>query len=157
MASLVEDLLRLKPRLKAVLPTDLDHLKKQLGKLHPEGGPGRAADYDLFYRVGVVLSRAKGPLTMGDLSASLEVPLSTATRMVDWLVDSGYVRRLSDPEDRRIVRVSLTKAGEDLYLTINRFLQQRIEEVLRHFTAEERRSLAYLLRKLVEVLEETKS
>lgn len=157
ITSLIEDLIRLKPRLKTLLPSDLDELKQRLGKLHPDGGPSRAEDYDLFYRVGVVLSRAQGPLTMGDLSALLEVPLSTATRMVDWLVDSGYVQRLSDPEDRRIVRVSLSRTGQDLYLTINHFLQQRVEEILRDFTADERRSLASLLRKLVDVLEEPKS
>lgn len=154
IADIVGDLIRLKPRLKAVLPEDLARLKKRLGELHPEGGPRRAADYDLFYRVGVVLSRQREPLTMGELGEALTVPLSTATRMVDWLVESGYAERLPDLEDRRIVRVALTETGRALYQTINAFIRQRIEQILRQFTDEEREELVVLLRKLVKVVEE---
>lgn len=154
IVDILRDFIRLKPRLKAVLPEDLARLKERLGELHPEGGPRRSADYDLFYRVGVVLSRHREPLTMGELSEALAVPLSTATRMVDWLVKSGYAERLPDPEDRRVVRVGLTETGQELYQTINGFMRQRVEQVLRRFSAEERENLVLLLRKIVKTLEE---
>ncbi len=151
---ILRDFLRLKPRLKVVLPEDLARLKERLDELHPEGGPRRAADYDLFYRVSGVLSRRREPLSMGELSEALAVPLSTATRMVDWLVESRYVERLPDPEDRRLVRVRLSETGRHLYHTIDGFLRQRVEQMLRRFTAEERQELVVLLRKVVQVLEE---
>ncbi|MBI4494985.1 MAG: MarR family transcriptional regulator [Chloroflexi bacterium] len=153
LAAVWDDLVRLKPRLKAVLPEDLARLKDRLGAIQPEGGARRAADYDLFYRIGVVLARQQEPLTMGQLSEALAVPLSTATRMVDWLVESSYVERLADPEDRRIVRVALTEAGRELYQAIHAFMQQRLEQLLRQFTAEEREQLIVLLRKLIGILD----
>ncbi len=153
ITDILRDFIRLKPRLKAVLPEDLARLKERLGKLHPGGGARRAADYDLFYRVGIVLSRQREPLTMGELGEALAVPLSTATRMVDWLVGSGYAERLPDPEDRRVVRVALAETGRELYQSINDFMRQRVEQILHGFTAEEREELVLLLRKLVEALE----
>jgi DNA-binding MarR family transcriptional regulator len=154
VVEILREVIQLKPRLKAMLPEDLARLKERLGELQPEGGPRRAADYDLFYRIGAVLSRQREPLSMGELSEALAVPLSTATRMVDWLVESGYARRLPDPDDRRIVRVALTVTGRELYQTISEFIRLRVEQILRRFTAEERKELTLLLRKLVVALEE---
>ncbi len=154
ISEFVRHLIQIKPRLKLMLPEDLTRLKEQLGELHPEGGAKRAADYDLFYRVGIVLSRQKEPVTMSELSEALSVPMSTATRVIYWLVESDYVERLPDPDDRRIVRIRLTEAGRELYTTINDFLRQRVEQILSRFTAEERETLVPLLRKVVDALEE---
>ncbi len=153
ITEIVRYFLRLRPRLQMVLPEDLARAKARLYKLHAEGKT-RKGDHILLYGIGIILARQREPLTMGELSKALAVPLSTATRIVDWLVEAGYARRLPDPEDRRIVRVALTEAGQQLYKTIDEFLKQRVEQVLRRFTPEERESLVVLLRKLVEALEE---
>ncbi len=52
---------------------------------------------------------------MGKLSEAAGVPPSTATRMVDWLVEGGYAERFANLEDRRIARVGLTETGRELY------------------------------------------
>ncbi len=154
VSEFIRHFIRIKPRLKLFLPDDLTRLKERLGELHPEGGARRADDYDLFYRVGIILSQHKDPVTMGELSEALVVPMSSATRMADWLVESGYVERLHDPEDRRIVRVALSETGRLLYQTINDFLGQRIGQILSRFTNEERESLVLLIGKVMRVLEE---
>jgi DNA-binding MarR family transcriptional regulator len=92
---------------------------------------------------------------MGELSEALSVPVSTATRMVDWQVANGYVERLSDPDDRRIVRLGLTPVGRRLLRTLDAFLKERIEGVLRRFPAGERDQIIALIRRLVDVLIET--
>jgi DNA-binding MarR family transcriptional regulator len=91
---------------------------------------------------------------MGELSDILGTPLSTTTRMADWLVKSGFVERLSDPDDRRIVRLTLTELGQDQYQRIDEFIKQRIEQTFTSITPDEWGNLAVLLRKLVEALEE---
>jgi DNA-binding MarR family transcriptional regulator len=156
---LVQDFVYLRPRFEAMLrsrfgtglPEDLAHLKERLGELPPEGGPKRLG---LFYHIGVVLSRQKKPLSMGELSEVLGTPLSTTTRMADWLVESGFVERLSDPEDRRVVRLALTEMGRKQYHTIDEFIKQRIEQTFSSITPQEWGNLVILLRKLVEALEE---
>lgn len=108
---------------------------------------------DVFFTIGFVFSRQQEPITMGDLSRILGVPFSTATRTVDWLVNNGYVQRLADPGDRRVVRVELTGAGKELYQAMNDLLLESAEQFLRNFSLDERKELGRLLGKLVDNLE----
>ncbi|MEW5815941.1 MAG: MarR family transcriptional regulator [Spirochaetota bacterium] len=151
---ILRDIIRLKPRLKAVVPEQLAQLKERLTSLNPEGGSGRATDYDLFFRIGLILQGRQESLTMGELSEELSVPLSTATRMIDWLVESDYVERLPGREDRRIVRVALTQTGQALYKTIIDFMRQRLTQILKQFTETELENLLFLMEKLIKGLEE---
>jgi DNA-binding MarR family transcriptional regulator len=139
--------MRLKPRLKLALPPDLARAKAQLDTLRSAG------DHDTLFQVGVVLARQPEPLSMGELSKALDVPLSTATRIVDWWVKSGYAERSPDAQDRRVVRVALTRSGRGLLKAGNKLICQRVEQVLRHFTPDERETLVALMRKLVASLE----
>lgn len=150
---IVRELIRLKPQLKMVVPENLSRVKERLKQLHPEGGSKYFNDYDLFYRIGLLLQRQQEPLSMGDLGEMLRVPLSTATRMVDWLVESGFVERLPDARDRRVVRISLSGNGKELYQTITDFMRQKTEQILRQFSEDEQAALVYLLKKLVNALE----
>jgi DNA-binding MarR family transcriptional regulator len=142
----------LRSRFRAVMPENLAALKAHLDEARRDG---RAAgvDFNLFYNVGVVLSREQEPVSMGELSRALQVPLSTATRIVDWLVSNGYAQRLPDPQDRRVVRVDLTGSGRAIYEEINAFIRGRVEKLLRRFTAEERASLIALMNKLLDSME----
>ncbi len=47
-----------------------------------------------------------GPRTLGELAAAEQVSAPTMTRLIAGLERDGLLRRLSDPHDRRIVRVT---------------------------------------------------
>ncbi|WP_154792230.1 MarR family winged helix-turn-helix transcriptional regulator [Occultella kanbiaonis] len=49
-----------------------------------------------------------GPLTSGELSRRLGLSAGATTRLIDRLVDAGFVRRVADPGDRRRVLVEHT-------------------------------------------------
>lgn len=149
-----EELVRIGPRVKKILPAELLLLRERMSDLHAEVGHHRGADHILFFRVGAILTEHERSATMGELSESLGVPPNTATRMVDWLVGAGYAERLPDHEDRRVVRVSLTQDGHALYRAINEFVIQRTEELLSRFDPGERETLVALLRKLARLLKE---
>ena len=55
--------------------------------------------------------RRHGPLTMGQLGEHLYLDASTVTRVIDQLAKAGYVERVTDPADRRVVRARLTRSG----------------------------------------------
>jgi DNA-binding MarR family transcriptional regulator len=147
VAEIVRDFVRLGPRLKLAPPPDLARAKAQFDTLHAAG------EHGTLFQIGIVLARQAEPLSMGELSKALDVPLSTATRIIDWWVKNGYAERSPDPQDRRVVRVALTNAGHDLLKASDKLLRQRVEHVLRHFTPEERETLVTLMRKLVASLE----
>jgi len=56
----------------------------------------------------------EGPLTMRELAKELGVSESAVTAIGDRLVRQNLVERLSDPADRRIVRLGLSKTGRRL-------------------------------------------
>jgi len=154
IAEIVRQVVRLRPHFKAMLlPGEVARARARLEKLSAEDGLGGEADYELLYNVGVILSRRES-MTMGELGQALDVPLSTATRIVDVLVKSGYARRQQDPDDRRVVRVTLTDTGKEMYQIVDEFITQRVERILAHFTPEEREILIVLLRKLVRAVVE---
>jgi DNA-binding MarR family transcriptional regulator len=51
---------------------------------------------------GILLDTGR-PLTAGEISTRTELPTSTTTRVIDRLEAGGFVRRTSDPADRRKV------------------------------------------------------
>lgn len=51
--------------------------------------------------------------TMGQLSEKLGVKHNALTQSADRLVHRGLAERFSDPTDRRLVRMRLTKIGQD--------------------------------------------
>lgn len=53
-------------------------------------------------------------LTMHEISEKMNLSTSTMTRIVNNLVRDGFVRRVKDENDRRIVYVSLTEKGLDV-------------------------------------------
>jgi DNA-binding MarR family transcriptional regulator len=152
LTEIFQHILYLRPHLKAVMPENMAAMKAYLDE---ERGKGKASamNFNLFYNIGVILTREPCTVTMGELGYALNVPLSTATRITDWMVEHGYVQRQRDPNDRRIVRICLTDTGQELYRTINHFILERVEGLLSKFTLKERDDLIILMRKLMSAME----
>ncbi|MDD5312407.1 MAG: MarR family transcriptional regulator [Dehalococcoidia bacterium] len=110
-------------------------------------------NYSLFYRVGNCM-RNQETLTMGELSEALSVSLSAATRITNWLVEDGYLQRLADPEDRRIVLVTLTEKGRALYRAIDKFTVDHVRQILSSLTEDERAETFQLIYKITSALKE---
>ena len=153
MKDLVQRLFRLRHRFRVGVPENIETLKRLFQAAH--GNPvENGNNFDLFFSVGNILSNQPEPIAMGDLSRSLNVPLSTATRIVDWLVSNDYARRLPDPADRRVVLVALTATGSAMYREIDAFFMERIQRLMRGFTPEERDTFRGLLQKIINTMEQ---
>jgi DNA-binding MarR family transcriptional regulator len=77
--------------------------------------------------------RRLGNPTLGELAAVEQVQPPTMTRIVTGLAEAGVVSRVTDPHDRRSVRVRLTPAGEQALERIrtrkNAFLVRRLGQL----------------------------
>jgi len=56
----------------------------------------------------------RGGLRMSELARELDISEPASTALADRLVRGGLVERHADPDDRRIVRLELSRAGRDL-------------------------------------------
>lgn len=63
-------------------------------------------------RIEVVqLIKDEGP-TMKRIAEYLHVKAPSATSLINGLVKAGYIKRINDPNDRRMVQMRITKTGE---------------------------------------------
>ncbi len=133
-------------RPKMILPEHVVQFKKKMEGL--KGAGGSPEDHSSLFRILILLDQSEKPVTMSELSTELNVPMSTATRIVDWLVRGDMVERVNDPNDRRVVRVGMSKSGRDLYETGMTYNKQRIEKLLKDFSSDEQAQLLKLMHKL---------
>ncbi len=76
----------------------------------------------------------------------------TATGLIDRLVKARYVKRDSDPEDRRVVMVSLTKKGEKAVQDFLSTVRNRWKKILVHLTPKEQKQYLNIVKKIVSIL-----
>jgi len=151
---LLQGLLRFHPKL--VFPDErLANLRRQLRTIR-ETSRGDPEDRAFLFRILFALRNRENPPTMGELSGELGIPLSSATRMADGLVRAKFVERKTDPNDRRVVRICITARGNQFIETGKKYMKERVEQLLRRFSAEEQEELVRLLGKLVDSLQAEK-
>lgn len=88
-----------------------------------------------------------GETAMNGLSDVMRVHGTTMTRMVDTLVERLLVERVSDPQDRRVVRVRLSPRGHEAVATLRRGKREMIVASLREMSSVELQSTMDGLRK----------
>jgi DNA-binding MarR family transcriptional regulator len=145
---LVERYICLRPKL--IHPDHIVQFKKKMESL--KGMGASPDDHTFIFRILILLSQNENPPTMSELSTNLNVPMSTATRIVDWLVRGEMVERFIDTDDRRVVRVRMSKSGRDLYEAGMAYNKQRVTRLLRDFTSDEQAQLLKLMKKLFDSL-----
>jgi len=93
-----------------------------------------------------------GTQSMSDIGKCLSMPKPHVTVIVDKLIDEGYVERLSDPKDRRIVNILLTKKGSEHFESIKLAISENLKVKLSSLTNEEQDILAIASQQVREIL-----
>lgn len=96
------------------------------------------------YRTLVVLA-SRGPQNLAGLADAVGVTPATATRMCDRLVRKDLIRRRTEREDRRQLRVALTAKGRSLVDAVTDRRRWEIARILKEISAEERAVLVQVL------------
>jgi len=68
--------------------------------------------------------------TLSTVAEYLAVSKATASSIIDRLVRKGFVTRIADPNERRCVQLSLTRAGQDEYRQIEQVAIAELNRVL---------------------------
>ncbi|TCX53860.1 MarR family transcriptional regulator [Dehalobacter sp. 14DCB1] len=79
----------------------------------------------------------KGQITMGELCKEISSACSTATDLADKLERAGYVERIREKRDRRIVRLNILPKGEKLVKSVIETRTERLESILESFEQED--------------------
>jgi DNA-binding MarR family transcriptional regulator len=107
--------------------------------------PVSMREYDVLY----TLSKCPEPIRLSELHRYVLLSQPALSRMVDRLVERGFVERKADPEDGRGVRLSLTGAGRNVQRQIGRRHARSVaRSVTAPLTPDELRQLETLCWKL---------
>jgi len=91
--------------------------------------------------------------TMTELVEYINVPMSTATGIVDRLVKKGYIARERSETDRRIVVLRLTDEGSGLLQKLKDLIYKYLDMILSGLTDEEKQFLGRVALKIINNLE----
>lgn len=81
---------------------------------------GDGVSMDMYYCLRTLLWQNE-QLTMSELGRLMHVPKQQMTKLGNRLIECGFVERISDPQDRRIVRLMITDRGRSF---IDHFLDE---------------------------------
>ncbi|MBS1893061.1 MAG: MarR family transcriptional regulator [Actinobacteria bacterium] len=102
-------------------------------------------EYDVLY----TLSKCKAPIRLSELNRRVLLSQPALSRMVERMVERGFVRREADERDGRGIRLSLTEAGRAQQRSTGRRHALNVSRAMNDcFDPDEMRELMRLCRKL---------
>ena len=94
----------------------------------------------------------KGSCTLNDLARELQIAMSSASEMVDRLVNLGIVYRTVDEENRRRVVIYTTSSGEELIRELRQGIVENYRRLLARLSGEDQGRLVAAFETIAEVL-----
>ena len=145
--------------MEAKTPVDLTHDLFQIMKQFPrlkltqssyEGL--RRREYDLLVVLSLNLNADTQALTVTELSNLLQITPAGVTHLINPLEDLGCIKRLPDPNDRRVVLVGLTDKGNDIAESLILQAQEKLIGLVDYLGEEDSATLIRLMSKMIEFL-----
>jgi DNA-binding MarR family transcriptional regulator len=96
----------------------------------------------------------RGACGMSGISEQFEITPAAASQMVDKLVQSGYIVREEDPNDRRAKTLNLTTKGRELIDAGNEERYRWVEDLAGKLNADERAQIVEALEWMTRAIQE---
>jgi MarR family transcriptional regulator, organic hydroperoxide resistance regulator len=125
-------------------------IMRVMGRLRSTLHEGMDLSYNQFKMLLAINAKGICPLTT--LAAELSIAMSSASEMVDKLVNLGLVHRSVDAESRRRVTIQVTPAGEKLISDLQKGIVENYRSLLNRLSDGDQERLVAALETLVEIL-----
>ncbi len=100
-----------------------------------------------FNVLRIVRGQQGKPANLSDLNERMVAPMSNTTRLVDKLLDKGYLNRVVCPSNRRKIEITLTSQGREALLEMDKAVTDMEKKLLTAFSQKELSQLNELLDK----------
>jgi DNA-binding MarR family transcriptional regulator/GNAT superfamily N-acetyltransferase len=100
----------------------------------------------------VLFELAQGEAAASALASALEIDPGYLSRILDSFVRKGYARRQASKEDRRQRRITLTKAGQKLFASLDAKSQQQAQALLAPLAEADQAKLIGAMRDIASIL-----
>lgn len=134
----------------------IGYLIKRSQRLMQDRIEGLFADQGFTLQQWVVMMHIRDglALTVADLCRELHHDSGAMTRLIDQLEERQLIERRRNPQDRRVIELSLTPTGNDVIAKLIHVVTDGLNVLLDDFTRDEVKLLKSLLRKLIGRLEQ---
>jgi len=105
-------------------------IKEKSGQIDTPGCPVMAGSHYSMLRVEVIRLIELEEPTMKRIAEYLNIKAPSATSLVNGLVHTGYIKRISSPDDRRMVKMKITDKGREYLKDGMKHMTEKIKEVL---------------------------
>lgn len=94
--------------------------------------------------------KRKKQIHMGDIAQNFSITMPTATSLIDKLIAAKLAKRVNDKKDRRIVRITITREGDELLKEVSKQKENKINKLLSYLSDLDKRELLKILEKIIE-------
>lgn len=94
--------------------------------------------------------------TTSEVAKELSITVGTLTTAINKLVKKDYVERIRSEDDRRVVKLGLTKKGKLLYRVHQHFHREMVKNILDGMATDEQQALLAALQNLHDFLRDYK-
>jgi DNA-binding MarR family transcriptional regulator len=108
------------------------------------------SEYELLVMLVMSRDADKKALTVTEISNLLQITPAGVTHLINPLEGAGYIERLQDPNDRRIVRIGLTDKGTQAAEEIISEVRENLIGLVNHLGEEDSKTLIRLMTKAIE-------
>jgi DNA-binding MarR family transcriptional regulator len=108
------------------------------------------SEYELLVMLVMSLDQDKKALTVTEISSLLQITPAGVTHLINPLENAGYIERLQDPTDRRIVRIGLTGKGAEAAEALILEVQEQLIGLVNHLGEQDSKTLIRLMSKAIE-------
>jgi len=118
-------------------------LKNEVGfpfKKHNLSGPQ--------IRIIFLTSHSKNGVAVKDIAQKLNVTSGAITQIIDELVKNGFVIRLEDKVDRRVIRIKLSKKTQAIFHDLKKKFLDHLEPLFNNLSDDEIQTLSTLIAKV---------
>jgi len=110
------------------------------------------SEYELLVMLVMSTKDSKGAFTVTEISNLLQVTPAGVTHLINPLEEAGYIERLPDPHDRRIVRIGLTDKGTQTAESLISEVQENLIGLVNYLGEEDSKTLIHLMSQSIEFI-----
>lgn len=118
--------------------------------------PEEWLDLDLNFSktelISLLLVERYGEMSMSQICEAMNMPMSTATGIIDRMVKKGVIGRQRSDSDRRVVVVCITKKGEEVTNHWKKIFFEYITQIEEALTEEERQVIFKVFLKVMDII-----
>lgn len=87
--------------------------------------------------------------TIGELAQNLHLSSSSVAQLVERLMESGYIKKITNPKDKRVTWLALSAKGKNIFAKMHKARLKEIEAIMAHVPIEDLKQIVRIFSELV--------